>query len=223
MEGLDAVVPGVRASWHRAIRAEVARTTKAGRPRRSSYLQHKRPALYALLHDPAERRALAALVARARAWWFGVNNKPRGGHVQLDALRPWLSGKVPRFEWPVGHSKPKALYAEIRAGDRVLLWTGHGRDASWGVLGTGAILEVHDDGVVLGHGRAFSRPLTPYTKDQPRETEAVVFLRDCLGEELAPLGDVMHAVFGAKRRNPITIAEVPSGAFDAIVARAEGR
>lgn len=129
-----------------------------------------------------------------------------------------------RLVWPIGHSKPKRLYAQMRAGDRVLLWMGHGKkEPQWGFLGTGVIVEVHDDRIVLGHARPFEPPLTPYPRGLAQPTDETLLLRERFGEDFAPLGDVMHAVFGTRKRNPITVAEVPRAAFDAVVMRATRR
>ena len=224
LEHLDAVLlDDVRESWHRAIRAEVTRTTKAGNPPRSGYLRRKRPALHALLIDVDERRAVAASADAARSWWLGVN-QGSGGHMQIGRVRPFVKGLADRLVWPIGHSKPKRLYVQMRTGDRVLLWMGHGKkEAQWGFLGTAAILEAHEDRIVLGHARPFERVLTPYPRGLPARTDETVFLRERFGEDFAPLGDVMHAVFGTRKRDPITVAEVPQAAFDAVVMRATRR
>jgi hypothetical protein len=42
-------------------------------------------------------------------------------------------------------------------------------------------------------------------------------LREVFGEDFTPLGDVMRAVFKTKRTHPITVAAVPTSAFDAVV------
>lgn len=59
--------------------------------------------------------------------------------------------------------------------------------------------------------------------DDAQPTDETLLLRERFGEDFAPLGDVMHAVFGTRKRNPITVAEVPRAAFDAVVMRATGR
>lgn len=60
-EHLGELPRAVRDSWHRAIRLEVARTTKDGKRRTSSYLKHKRPALYSILRDPGLCQTAASM------------------------------------------------------------------------------------------------------------------------------------------------------------------
>lgn len=79
--------------------------------------------------------------------------------MQIGRVRPFFKGLADRLVWPIGHSKPKRLYVQMRAGDRVLSWMGHGKkEAQWDFLGTGVIVEVHDDRIVLGHARPFEPP-----------------------------------------------------------------
>jgi hypothetical protein len=65
LDHLADVVPAIQESWHRAIRTEVDRLTKHGKPRTSSYLKSKRPSLYAVLTEPALRREIASQIGRA--------------------------------------------------------------------------------------------------------------------------------------------------------------
>lgn len=203
-----------RSSWHRGIRAEVERAGK------SSYRAKKRRGLYFILTS-TDAFLETARRAFPKGWWFGVNNGSRG-HMQLAAVLPLLRGQVETLEWPVGHSKPRAAYAEMLPGDPILVWTGHGEDPRWGLLGRAVLLEVRKDHVVLGEGEAFPQPLTPYPKGQPMETGTVRFLRDQLGADFAPLGDVLRAVFSTPRRHPVTVAPVPPEVVEAIVARGQG-
>lgn len=67
---LDDVVhmlPHIRESWHRAIRLEVERPTRAGQTRRTSFSKHKQPGLYPILRSSATRRAIVDLVGRGGA------------------------------------------------------------------------------------------------------------------------------------------------------------
>lgn len=206
----------VRDSWHRAIRAEVAR--EFTNPYRARY---HRPALFAMLADSGIRSEVARRAHRRRYWWFGVNFRNEG-HVRLNQIAPFLKGVEHQFKWPVGNSKPKALYAQMRPHDAVLIWTGHGRGcrSSWGILGTAVILDSREEHVMLGAAEAFAKPLTPYPEGLPAETEEVRFLTRTFGRDFSPLGDVMKAVFGTPGRPPVTVAEISTDAFQAVVNRA---
>lgn len=206
-------------SWERAIRGEIGRTRLDGTPYTSSFLRHKRPFLYHALTDPALRREIADRASVPRCWWFGVNNGP-GGHIQLSQIRGLLAGEQSESIWHIGRSRPKSVYEEMRSGDRVLVWTGHGADPRWGLLGTAAITAVAREHVVLADAREFRPALTPYPKGQPEETEEVWFLRHTFGEDFTPLGDVMRAVFGTRRTTPITVSPVADTAFEAVIERA---
>lgn len=67
LDALTDVLPHIRASWHRAIRAEVARPTKAGQTRRTSFSKHRQPGLYSILRSSATRRSIVELVGRGVA------------------------------------------------------------------------------------------------------------------------------------------------------------
>lgn len=210
LEALGTLAPPVLSDWERSIRREVQECGK------SSYRSKKRESLYHILLDPTLRRA-AVRLAHPSAWWFGVNNGT-AGHMTLEGVAPLFEGSSLR--WPIGNSKtvPPSAYEEMLPGDRVLVWTGHGRDGGWGIIGAAAIERVDDDHVVLSRGIRFDRPLTPYPRRQPVETEAVRFLLRVFGESFKPLGDVRQAVFGVGRTNPITVAKVTDEQVDTVLA-----
>src|SRR5690606_30935691 len=114
-------------------------------------------------------------------------------------------------------------YEEMLPGDRVLVWTGHGRDEEWGIIGAAAIERVDDDHVVLSRGIRFDLPLTPYPRRQPAETDTVRFLLHVFGRAFKPLGDVRQAVFGVGRTNPITVAKVAEEQLDEVFAHVKNR
>lgn len=209
---LDRIPRAVLESWVRGIQREVPRGS------RSSYVKHKRPSLYRILRDGHLRQEVMGL-AFPQSWWFGVKNGD-GGHIQLRTLRPLLDGLVPEFKWPVGNSRPKAEYPDMAPGDRVVLWTGHGRDLRWGVLGTARIARAAADHVLLVAGSAFPIPLTPYPKKKPEDTEVARFLIATLGAGFGPLGDVERSIYGGPRRPPVTVAPISPEALAAIEDRA---
>ncbi|MCW5790364.1 MAG: hypothetical protein KIT72_08080 [Polyangiaceae bacterium] len=219
--------------WDAAVRVEVERAGK------SSYLKKKTGSLYHILMSPRLREEAALLAypgtadasapqpaAGSTAWWFGVNNNNnKGAHVKLAEISELLKGGS--FRWQVGNSKrmPWTAYQEMLPNDPVLIWTEHGDEEKWGVLGT-AMIEGKGDGyVVLGGGRRFDQPLTPYPKrsgrkrkEQVPETEEVRFLSEALGRTFQPLGDVYAAVYGERRKSPITVTSVSIEQFQRIVA-----
>lgn len=176
----------------------------------------RRENLYRILLDPTLRQA-AVRLAHPAAWWFGVNNG-WAGHMTLNSMEPLFKGNSLR--WPVGNSKtvPRSAYKEMLPGDRVLVWTGHGRDEKWGIVGVAAIERVDDDHMVLSRGVRFDRPLTPYPRRQPAETETVRFLFWVFGESFKPLGDVRQAVYRAGRTNPVTVAKIAEEQVDIVLA-----
>jgi 5-methylcytosine-specific restriction protein A len=206
-------LPDVRDSWHRAIRAEVGRGF--ANPYRS---RHHRPSLFAMLSDSVTRSEVARRAHQPRYWWFGVNLRHEG-YVRLNQIAPFLNGTEDQFKWPFGSSTPKALYAQMRPGDRALIWTGPARGSgnNWGVLGTATILDSNQEGAILGGARPFPKPLTPYPEGLPAETNEVRFLARTFGQDFAALGDVMRAVFGVPRRPPIAVAEISRDAFRAVM------
>lgn len=213
---LDEVLPDdVLESWRRGVLRERDRCGT------SSYAGKKRATLYHILLNPTLRLA-AVRLAHPLAWWFGVNNGS-AGHMTLDGVAPLFEGNSLR--WPIGNSKtvPPSAYEGMLPDDRVLVWTGHGRDEQWGIIGTAAIERVDDDHVVLDRGVRFDRPLTPYPRRQPSETETVRFLLRVFGEDFKPLGDVRQAVYGAGRTNPITVAKVAEEQVDIVLAHVRYR
>lgn len=210
LDALGTLDPPVLFDWERSIRREVQECGK------SSYRSKKRESLYHILLDPTLRRA-AVRLAHPSAWWFGVNNGT-AGHMTLDGVAPLFEGSSLR--WSIGNSKavPPSAYEEMLPGDRVLVWTGHGRDEGWGIIGAAAIERADVDHVVLNRGIRFELPLTPYPRRQPTETEAVRFLLRVFGESFKPLGDVRQAVFGVGRTNPITVAKVAEEQLEAVLA-----
>lgn len=201
----------IRASWRRAIAVEVAWDHA------SPYRQkHHQPALYEELLDGGRGILRAAFPG---AWWFGVNNGV-GGHVQLDAIAALLDGGV--FRWPRGSSKvrPATAYDDMCVGDPVLLWTGHGRNREWGVIGTARVETVRDEEVVLGGGSRLG-PLTPYPKGHPTRTAVLEGLFSALGADFLPLADVRRAVEpGLARPTPVTVHGVSIGSFERVTALA---
>lgn len=204
----------LRGSWLSAIADEAARQQE-----RSNYRHHHVPAFFGCVTDVSYRRRLLDTAFPSKCWRFGVNNSS-GGHMQLRQCRAFLDSPDATLGWPAGNSKPKKLYAEMRQGDRVLLWTGHGKDPGWGLIGTARIREAGPAGVVLANPEPFRRPFTPYPRGQPSETEEVSFLLTAFGDGFDALGDVRRAVGGTQRRPPVTVAAIPSGVFDMVVARA---
>jgi hypothetical protein len=206
----------IRDSWHKAIRAEVNRAHK--NPYKD---RHDRPFLYDVLTDPAQRERVVDLAFLPRSWWFGVNNGNHG-HIQFKNFSPFLNGIDQTFEWQFGNSKPRELYRYMKTGDRVLIWTGHGQNPQWGLLGTARIMENHEDRIVLNSPKQFFKAIIPYPQNKPSETKELKFLRDQFSEEFKPLGDVFRAIDKTRPRpSPITVAEVSKGQFDAVVAWAE--
>lgn len=168
--------------------------------------------------DSGYRQRVLPTVERS-GWWFGVNNRSRG-HMQLSRLLPFLRDNQTELVWPLGHSKPRKLYAEMRAGDAVLFWTGRGRARNWGLIGTARILKVTEQQVVPHRPTLFPTPVTPYPKDAIGRTDTVDFLLDTFGVDFPPLGDVKSATLGGKRPPPMTVAHLPTGALNAVLARA---
>jgi len=209
LEALGSLDPSVLSDWEQSIRREVLECSK------SSYLSKKREALYHILVSPS-LRTTAVRLAHPSSWWFGVNNGSVG-HMTLEEVAPLFEGS--QLHWPFGNSKtlPRNAYAEMLPDDRVLVWTGHGRDGRWGVIGTAKVACVNDDHVLLNRGTRFEVPLSPYPRRQPAETEAVKFLLGVFGGEFKPLGDVRQAIYGAGRTNPITIAKVTETQADQVV------
>lgn len=205
----------LRDDWLDAVLRETQRTWT-----QSSFRRHHVSAFSCAATEQGFRDSLLDGVFSKRAWWFGVNNGS-GGHMQLASCRTFLDGEQAQLLWPIGNSKPKKLYAQMRVGDDVLLWTGHGADPEWGLLGTAKILDVGAEAVVLHDSRPFVAPLTPYPKGQPGKTDEVSFLLRTFGDDFVPLGDVRRAVSGGARTPPVTVAAVPGTAFEAVVARAK--
>lgn len=207
---LSRLSTSVFASWQRAVEHEVL---TAGR---SSYRQKTCAELHSILGDRDERLA-AAHLAHPTAWWFGVNNATNG-HMTLEALEPLFEGGTLR--WPFGHSKtvPSGAYKTMLPRDRVLIWTGRGRDESWGLIGSGAIEHVEADHVILGRGMRFDSPLTPYPRKQPEETHAVRFLLEVFGQNFEPLGDIRRAIYDTPRTRPITVARLRDEQFERVIA-----
>lgn len=215
LEALGMLDPTVLNDWERSIRREVQECGK------SSYRSKKRESLYHILRDRTLRHEAVRLAHRS-AWWFGVNNGT-AGYMTLEDAAPLFEGSSLR--WPIGSSKtvPPGTYEEMLPGDRVLVWTGYGRDEGWGIIGSAAIDRVDDDHVVLDQGIRFDVPLTPYPRRQPRETEAVRFLLRVFGEEFKPLGDVRQEVYGAGRTNPISVAKLTEEQVDTVLAHVRER
>lgn len=206
----------LRDSWLFAITDEGAR-----QQRRSSFRQHHHvPAFLGSVTDLEYRQRLLDAAFPKRAWWFGLNNGT-GGHMQLAGCQAFLDGQQEYLVWPVGDSKPKKLYAEMRTGDRVLFWTGHGTDPRWGLIGTAEISSTSQDKVVLHRAHRFASTLTPYPKGNPDNTPEVTFLLETFGDDFSALGDVRRAVFGTERRPPVTVAAIAPRAVDAVAFRAE--
>mgnify|MGYP006283446973 FL=1 len=208
-------------SWRRAIRVEVDRRRRDGAPWTSSYRKHTRPYLFYVLSEESLRKEI---VGRAFPgfWWFGVNNGPHG-HVRLDDMRSFLTGSQKTFIWPFGRSKPKRLYREMRAGDCVLIWTGHGRDSNWGIIGHAGITHVCEEDLTLDEYVGFPSPIIPYPSRHPQETYEVKLLQEVFGAEFVPLGDVMRAVYGTRRTPPTTISGITEEAFRRILNFADSR
>ncbi|HPB98797.1 MAG TPA: hypothetical protein PKW66_22940, partial [Polyangiaceae bacterium] len=155
-----------------------------------------------------------------QCWWFGVNNG-KHGHIRLMDIRPFMLGQEPEFAWPIGNSKPKGLYTHMKEGDRVLFWTGHGDEPEWGFIGTATISALHHDRIIFGRARRFSTALTPYPKKYPHETDVIRSLERIFGRDYPPLGDVMRAVFGTRRRHPITVHPIGENAFEEVMKLAQ--
>jgi hypothetical protein len=232
LEQLSQVSLEVLDSWRRAIRIEVDRRRRDGRPWISGYRKHIRPYLFYVLRDESLREEIlqgafpddkilpTLLTSTSRVeyecWWLGVNNGPHG-HIRLDDMQDFLSNAQKTFTWPIGKSKPKRLYGQMRFGDHVLLWVGHGRNPCWGIIGHARVVHVADDEIVLDEYVRFSSPIAPYPLGQPQETENVKFLRETFGADFVPLGDVMRAVYGTKRTPPITISPVNRAVFQSVL------
>lgn len=209
LETIDELDQVVLDDLARAIGRQVS---SAGR---SSYREKSTPALYYIL---LSERARDEAVRRAHpsGWWFGVNNGGRG-HRNLNDIEPLFAGKT--IWWPAGHSKatPKNAYAQMLPGDPVLVWTGHGRSPEWGLLGRARISSTGKDGVSLSDGIRFPAPLTPYPRGAPTTTDVSRFLFQTFGSGFEPLGDVRHALFGAGRARPITVAQVAEHQVQAVL------
>ncbi len=96
-------------------------------------------------------------------------------------------------------------------GDKIILWMGHGRFEHWGILGFAYLSDI------LEKGSKFSikltgilkKPLSPYPKGYPHETENTIFLRDIFGLDFYALRDVFFQVkYVEKRTTPVTIDKV---------------
>lgn len=214
IEEAEAIPARIIQSWERAMRQEVLR---AGTSR---HVSKKRAALYPLSRDSSLR---AEVVRRAHpmGWWFGVNNGGGKGHRHFSDIEPLLEGRA--IEWPFAHSKrlPPDAYRLMLPGDDVLLWTGHGTNPAWGLIGTAQIAEIGSDRLILHRGRRFVKPLTPYPQGAPRATRTFRFLMSAFGEDFLPLGDVSRAVLGTKRVRPITVAAVEMRVLRKVLRRVE--
>lgn len=129
------------------------------------------------------------------AWWFGVNNSRKSradgeaGHMHYRDVVPLLRDGT-TITWPFGGAPGSGkLYAEMKAGDDVVLWMGDGVEPAWGILGVAKIEAVDPTAQTVSLRRAGgpSNPLTPYEAGKPTETPITHALRSVFGDTYGPL------------------------------------
>ncbi|WP_420209474.1 HNH endonuclease [Candidatus Electronema sp. JC] len=149
-------------------------------------------------------------------WWFGINNiKERNKsscHVTYSEIEDFLNEKTEEFIWNYGGAAySKKFYSQMCVGDKIILWMGHGRFEHWGILGFAYLSDILEEGSrfsikLIG---ILKKPLSPYQKGTPHETENTIFLRDIFGLDFYALRDVFFQVkYVEKRTTPVTIDKV---------------
>lgn len=162
-------------------------------------------------------------------WWFGINNvKARNKsscHVIYSEIESFLTGQQNEFFWTYGGAAySKKFYSQMRAGDKIVLWMGHGWLERWGILGFAYISDIHNIGgkakYCLRQLYIPENPLIPYPKNHPYETENTIFLRDTFGVDFYALKDVFYQVkYVNKRTTPVTVDEITSLQYSALFSR----
>ncbi len=151
-------------------------------------------------------------------WWFGINNvKARNKascHVIYSEIEKFLTGQQNEFLWNYGGAAySKKFYSQMRTGDKIVFWMGHGWLEKWGILGFAYISDIQNiDGEMKYLIKQLYIPensLTPYPKNHPYENENTGFLRDTFGLDFYALKDVFHQVkYVNKRTTPVTIDKI---------------
>lgn len=166
-----------------------------------------------------------------RYWWFGVNNiNKRSGvaknHVIYPELIPLLDGSQKEFEWRY-HNKSKRFYESMQPNDKVVFWMGDGDNPNWGIFGFGRVSRIQQN-VNPALRRYFlsidfipPNPITPYPSKHPQETETTKFLLNLFGLNFRPLGKTFRNLGYDTVRTIITIDEVESEKYNALLEYAQ--
>lgn len=169
-------------------------------------------------------------------WWFGINNdkaprKESSGHVIYSEIEKFLKRQQNEFLWKYGGANySKKFYSQMKVGDKIVLWMGHGCLEEWGILGFAYISDINADGgkikyLIIKQSYLPEKPLIPYPKgqDPPRETETTIFLRDTFSVDFRALKNVFYKVgYVNKKTNPITIDKISPDQYSALFERLGG-
>jgi hypothetical protein len=162
-------------------------------------------------------------------WWFGINNvKARNKsscHVIYSEIERFLTGQQDEFFWDYGGAAySKKFYPQMRAGDKIVLWMGHGWFEKWGILGFAFISDIKTMNGKINYliKQLYipQNPLIPYPKNHPRETENTIFLRDTFGLDFYALKDVFYQVkYVNKRTTPVTVDKITPYQYSLLLER----
>jgi hypothetical protein len=166
-------------------------------------------------------------------WWFGINNvKARNKsscHVIYPEIEKFLTGEQNEFVWKYGGAAySKKFYSQMSAGDKIVLWMGHGWHEQWGILG---FAYISDSKTIEGKINCLIKqlyipetPLMPYPKNHPHETENTIFLKDTFGLDFYALKDVFYQVKYANRRTtPVTVDKITPDQYSLLLERLTSR
>jgi len=162
-------------------------------------------------------------------WWFGINNvKARNKsscHVIYSEIERFLAGQQNEFLWDYGGATySKKFYSQMRTGDKIVLWMGHGYFKNWGILGFACISDIKTmnkiNKYLITQLYIPQHPLIPYPKNNPHETENTIFLRDTFGLNFYALKDVFYQVkYVNKRTTPVTVDKITSYQYSLLFER----
>jgi hypothetical protein len=157
-------------------------------------------------------------------WWFGINNsKSNKGHINYLEITPFLNGEQTVFHWRYGGSSySKKFYPQLKIGDKIVFWMGHGDFELWGIIGFGYIskINIEEKLVHLKLIDAPKTPLTPYPKNNPQETKEVLFLKDLFGLEFYALRDIFYQLkYVTQRTTPVTIDKITSTQYEELLGK----
>ncbi len=155
-------------------------------------------------------------------WWFGINNsKNNKGHVNYLEIAPFLNQEQSVFHWRYGGSSySKKFYPQLKVGDRIVFWMGHGDFELWGIIGFGYISKINLEEKLVDL-QLIDTPkiaLTPYPKNNPQETKEVLFLKELFGLEFYALRDVFYQLkYVTQRTTPVTIDKITSIQYEKLL------